>query len=439
MTTMSYAEISRTLTRTARRGALVAGLLALSLGSVSAATLKVWHHGGRGDGESANVAAQIEAWNKANPDMAAELVQLPEGSYAEQVQAAALAGSLPDLLDFDGPNYANYVWSGYLAPLDGLVDPAVIANLLPSIVSQGTYAPDGKLYAIGQFDSGLGLWASKSLLEKAGVRIPTGVEDAWTLAEFEDALAKLKAAGVEYPLDLKLNYGKGEWYTYGFSPIVQSFGGDLIDRATWKAEGAMNGEAAVKALTAMQGWVKNGWVVPASAGDDAFYGKKTAAISLVGHWQYGAHKAALGDDLLLLPMPKFGDKVVTGQGSWAWGIPAAGTNQEAAGKLLAFLMNDENILSITNQNGAVPGTKSAAAASELFKEGGALSLYVTQLDTVAVPRPAHPGYPVITAAFAQAVDDVINGADPKAALDVAAATVDEDIAANDGYPPFAAN
>ncbi|WP_246329305.1 ABC transporter substrate-binding protein [Chthonobacter rhizosphaerae] len=433
MTTMSKGILGGVVAR----GAGLAALLALSLTSVSAATLKVWHHGGRGDGESANVAAQIEAWNKANPDMTAELVQLPEGAYNEQVQAAALAGSLPDLLDFDGPNYANYVWSGYLAPLDGLIDPAVTANLLPSIVSQGTYAPDGKLYAVGQFDSGLALWASKSLLEKAGVRIPTGLADAWTLAEFEDALAKLKAAGVEYPLDLKLNYGKGEWYTYGFSPIVQSFGGDLIDRTTWKAEGTLNSEGSVKALTALQGWVKAGYVVPASAGDDAFYGKKSAAISLVGHWQYGAHTAALGDDLLLLPMPKFGDKAVTGQGSWAWGIPAAGANKEAAGKLLSFLMNDENVLSITKQNGAVPGTKSAAAAADLFKPGGALALYVEQLNAIAVPRPAHPGYPVITAAFAQAVDDVVNGADPKAALDTAAAAIDEDIAANSGYPPFA--
>ena len=35
---------------------------------------------------------------------------------------------------------------------------------------------------------------------------------------------------VEYAIDLKMNYGAGEGFTYGFSPIVQSFGGDLIDR-----------------------------------------------------------------------------------------------------------------------------------------------------------------------------------------------------------------
>ncbi len=45
------------------------------------------------------------------------------------------------------------------------------------------------------------------------------------MAEFEDALAKLQALPeVEYAIDLKLSYGKGEWYTYGFSPIIQSDG-----------------------------------------------------------------------------------------------------------------------------------------------------------------------------------------------------------------------
>ena len=38
----------------------------------------------------------------------------------------------------------------------------------------------------------------------------------------------------------------GEWYPYAFSPFLQSFGGDLIDRSTFQtAEGTLNGEAAV--------------------------------------------------------------------------------------------------------------------------------------------------------------------------------------------------
>ena len=38
----------------------------------------------------------------------------------------------------------------------------------------------------------------------------------------------------------------GEWYPYAFSPLLQSFGGDIVDRSTYKsAEGALNSDAAL--------------------------------------------------------------------------------------------------------------------------------------------------------------------------------------------------
>jgi multiple sugar transport system substrate-binding protein len=105
--------------------------------------------------------------------------------------------------------------------------------------------------------------------------------------------------------------------------------------------------------------------------------------------------------------------------------------------LLEFLLTDDEILPLTNRNGAVPGTKTAIAKSDLYKSGGALSLFVDQLGSIAVPRPVHPAYPTITAAFAQVVADAIDGADVAAALAKAAAEIDQDIEDNQGYPPFA--
>jgi multiple sugar transport system substrate-binding protein len=428
------------LTRRAVLGGAVlatTGLTNVTL-ALAADPIKVWHHGGRGDGERGRMEQLIKDWNAANPTMPAVLEIQPEGAYNEQVQAAAASGGLPDLLDFDGPNYANYVWSGYLQPLNGLVSDAVIADVIPSLIAQGTYAPDGKLYSLGMGDSGLAIWGRKSLLEKASVRIPKGVDDAWTMAEFEDALAKLqKVEGIKYALDIKANYGQGEWYTYGFSPIVQSFGGDLIDRTTWKAEGAINGPKAVEAMTHFAGWVKAGYVAPKSEGDDSFYGKKISALSFVGHWMWPAHSKALGDDLVLLPMPNWGGKHVTGNGGWCWGITKSAKDPAATGKLLEFFMSTKNVGDMMQAMGGVPGVKSAAANVDLYKKGGPLSLYLDQLGSgMGYPRPAHPAYPTITGAFAKAVADIIDGKDVKASLAVAAKAIDQNVADNKGYPPF---
>jgi multiple sugar transport system substrate-binding protein len=86
--------------------------------------------------------------------------------------------------------------------------------------------------------------------------------------------------------------------------------------------------------------------------------------------------------------------------------------------------------------GGVPGVKSAAPKVDLYKKGGPLSLYIDQLAKVSVPRPSHPAYPTITAAFAEAVAAALEGNDVKKALDAAAKKVDQDIADNKGYKPF---
>lgn len=418
-------------------GLLLASALAGFAGGAIAGDIKVWHHGGRGDGEREKIAKMLEAWSTAHPESKAVLEILPEGAYNEQVQAAALAGNLPDLLDFDGPNYANYVWSGYLTPLNEIVGKATLDNVIPSLIAQGTYGPDGKLYSLGMGDSGLGLWGNKAMLTKAGVRIPKGVEDAWTLAEFEDALAKLKTSGVATPLDVKLNYGKGEWYTYGFSPIIQSMGGDLIDRTAWKSTGTLDGAASVDAMTHFQSWVKAGYVVPGAAGDDSFYAKKTSAISFVGHWMWPAHSKGLGDDLVLIPMPKWGAKQLTGNGGWCWGVTKSSKDPKAVGALIEYLLSDPVLGPFMESQGGPPGTKSVTAASKLYGKGGALQVYADQLSGgIGFPRPVHPAYPVITAAFAQAVADIVDGKDVKSALSKAAADIDQNIADNNGYPPF---
>lgn len=419
--------------------------LAVLLASVGAWALAqapveitVWWHTGKPE-ELAVITAQVEEFNAAQSEIRVKLVVIPEAEYTAQVRAAGLAGKLPDLLDLDGPTMANFVWNGWLIPLDEYVSDELRADLLPSIIAQGTYPPDGKLYAIGVFDSGLAIWGNREYLERAGIRIPTEVDDAWTLNEFEEALRKLAALPeVQWPLDLKLNYGVGEWFTYGFSPIIQAFGGDLIDRTTWKAQGTLDGIASVLGMTLLQHWVKEGWVVPASAGDDAFYGKKTAALAWVGHWMYQLHSQGLGENLVLIPMPKLGAgcRAVTGMGSWAWGITSTSKHPEAAWKFLEYLLRPDQILRMTAANGAVPARKSAIAQSELYGPGGMLNVFAQQLMTIAVPRPVHPAYPTITSAFSEAVQNIMAGADVFEELHKAAVKIDRDIEENEGYPPF---
>lgn len=405
-------------------------------GEVTPGTVGMFAHEG---GEADAFVAAVEAYNAgpgAELGVTVELTLIPEGQYTDQLNAAAAAGDIPAILEFDGPNMANLAWAGSLLAIDSCVSDELRDNFLPSLIQQGTY--DDRLFGLGSFDSGLGLYAYRSALEEVDARIPTGPADAWTAAEFEQILRDLQEAGYDHPLDPKFWYGiQGEWSTYAFAPIVWSAGGDLIDRDGYQsADGVLNSDDVVTALELLQSWIDDG-LLDVNAADDSNFLTKSSPISWVGHWMYGQYKEAAGDDLVVLPLPDFGAGSRTGMGSWAWGMGVGTVDADTSWSVIEFLVSDATILEITAANGAIPATKTAIAESPVHQPGGDLAIFVEQLDgapDIAVPRPVTPAYPTITSTFRTLLDNIVQGADVREELDIAVAEIDADIVANEGYP-----
>lgn len=389
--------------------------------------VSLWFHSGQGSERDA-LADQIERFNASNENYNIVPLEVPEGSYNDQVRAAALAGDLPCVLDFDGPFIYSYVFSGDLIPLDMYASEELLADTLPSIIGQGMV--DGSLYSLGTFDSGLAIWGNRAMLDAAGVRIPTGIDDAWTLDEFNAALDALAEVVPDdgYVIDFKFTY-TGEWYSYGFGPIIRSFGGDTIDRSTFEtAEGVLNGEEAVEAMEWLQGLFTSGYATATPVDPDADFIEGRVALSWVGHWMYNDYKAALGDDAVLIPMPDFGNGAVTGMGSWNWGITSGCANPEGAWEFIEFIMQPDETAFMANSNGAVPSRISALEADPRYQEGGDLYIYFQQLTGgVAIPRAQTAVYPTISTAMETAINAIARGDDVQAALDSAVDAIDSAI------------
>ncbi|MFC8511661.1 ABC transporter substrate-binding protein [Streptomyces sp. NPDC057257] len=399
------------------------------------AHVSVWYHSGPVT-EVDTLAKQVADFNKAQNKVRVELVKLPEQRpYSDLVDSAAASGDLPDLLDFDGPNLYSYAWSGKLKPIDSCVPKSVRDDLLPSVRKQGTYA--GRLWGVGAFDSGMGLYVRPSVLKKAGVRIPKGTGDAWTAEELTGILAKLRKLGYRTPLDIGLVYvaAGDEWNTYGFAPAVWSAGGDLIDPKTYRtADGFLNSPASVKALTVMQSWSKAGYIDPDK--DEKAFDKGRSVISWSGHWRYPEYTKAFPGDVAIVPLPDFGHGTVTGMGSWQWGITSGATDGDAVWSFLAYLLKPQQVHRMSVANGGIPATDSAVELSPNFDTGGGEHLFIEQLrDGTARPRPQTPAYPAVTSAFSRAFAKImLHGAPVRATLDEAVKAIDKDIAAHDGYP-----
>ena len=389
--------------------------------------IKVWRHD-TNEKEIAASKAAVERFNKSQNDYKVVMELIPEGAYTETINAAALAGKLPCALDMDQPVVPNFAWAGNLVELNGLL-PAVQLEQLNS-VGKGTYK--GKVYSVGQYDVSLSLFSRKSVLEKNGIRIAT-LDQPYTLEEFNQILEKLKQSGeFRYPFDINTSWS-GEWYSYGFAPFLQSFGGDEINRANYvESEGVLNGEKAVAFGNWMQSLVKNKYIDRKPTDDKGFLQGKVA-IHYNGSWAVGDMTKAYGDDLAIMPVPDFGHGPVIGGGSWHWGISKACPDKAGAAKWLSFLMQPEEIAAMSNATSLIPNTAAAAAMTENYKAGGKWRVFYEFSEKFAKMRPETPAYPVITSSFEKAMNDILDGGDVQDALDKAVEAIERNIEDNSGY------
>ena len=402
---------------------------ALGGAAMAQTELSMWYHGAGNEVESNIINRIIDDFNASQGDYAVSIESFPQDSYNGSIVAAALAGNLPCILDVDGPIMPNWAWSGYMQPLP--IDEAEFADFLPG--TKGIW--DGKLYSIGLWDAAVALYARQSTLDALGLRTPT-LDEPWTGEEFMAALDAAKASGdYDFALDLGMN-DQGEWYPYAFSPFLQSFGGDIVDRSSYQtADGVLNGEAALEFGEWWQSLFTEGYA-PGTSEDPAdqttgFIDGKFA-FQWNGNWRAVATMAEV-DDVLFLPAPDFGNGPTIGAGSWQFGVSSSCEAPEGAAAFIKFATQDEYLAAFSDGIGLIPSTASAAAMTENYAEGGPLAVFYDLSEAQALVRPVTPGYVVQGQVFTKALADIANGADVADTLDAAVDEIDADIETNSGY------
>ncbi len=389
--------------------------------------LSMWTHNAGNKGELGAITQIVDDYNASQSKVKVKIQAFPQDSYNQSVVAAAASKKLPCILDIDGPNVPNWAWAGYLAPLEGMDE--TLSSYLPSVI--GTYAD--KTYSYGFYDVDLVMVTRKSILNAYDIRVPT-VDQPWTKDEFMAALTKIKASGkYKNTLDLATSF-TGEWWPYAYSPMLQSFGGDLINRDTYEsADGILNGDKAVEWATWFRSLVTDGYAPLKSGADPAkdFINGQTA-ILYNGTWTAVDTRKKFGDDTLFLPPPDLGNGPKIGGGSWQWGVSAGCSDTAAAMDYLKFAAQDKYVASVSTATNNIPATDAAAAKVEGYQSGGENQIFREYAKKFAVLRPVTPGYPFIATEFTKTAQDILNGADPKQALDQAVKNIDANQKSN-GY------
>lgn len=406
-------------------------LTTLTTGLASAQTeLSLWYHGAGNHVEGELINGIIADFNASQSDYKVSIEEFPQESYNDSVEAAALAGNLPCIIDVDGPVMPRWAWAGYMQPLP--IDESKIESFLAG--TKGVW--NDTLYSVGLWDAAIALYARESTLEVLKLRTPT-LDNPWNKDEFMAAMDAAKTSDqYEYAIDLGMAW-KGEWYPYAFSPFLQSFGGDMIDRSSYTtAEGALNGEAALAFGEWWQNMFKNGYAPGTSqdgADRDTGFIEGKYAFSWNGNWAAVATMDGGVDDVVFLPAPDFGNGSTIGGASWQFAVSKTCEAPDGAAAWIEFALQDKYLAAFSDGIGLIPSTPTAAAMTENYAPDGALEVFFGLSESQALVRPVTPGYPVVAKVFEKALADIADGADVADTLDAAVDEIDADIEANKGY------
>ncbi len=325
------------------------------------------------------------------------------GGYEDKINAALTTDTLPDVFTLDGPNTAAYAESGMIAPIDDYISNK--DDLLPSIMQQGTY--DGKLYAVGYSESGVGIFYNKQMLKDAGIDLSTlpTVDDPWDWNQFME-LCETVVNTYDVPaIDMGLN-DKSEWLMYAFSPFLWSQGGSIVNEDGTKATGIFNDEDSVKTMSFIQDMVEKGYTTKTPV-EKAFQTGKYP-MKFTGSWTIAEMESSYPDvEYGIMPYPTSPDtnKLVSPSGSWQYAMSATTEKKEAAGALIDFMTSTESLTEISLANSVLPAAHSVVEEVK-DKVSPQMNVLIEQNSKTAHARPALPKYPQVSRVFQQTISDL---------------------------------
>jgi multiple sugar transport system substrate-binding protein len=356
-----------------KKALLLVGMLAFvfipaifAAGEVESEASEMVFSGWAGEEENSRpiIDQMINTWNEAEELTTVKWVGWPWGKTFEQLTIRSQGGEDLDIIQ------SGFSWAlaldemGAVLEIDDVFDKAYLdENFNEGALSTGII--DGKLKAIPWTLASIGTLYNPTILKNAGVdKVPV------TIAEFEDALAKINA----YDSEL-ITYGfctKGGTLTADFLPWLWTFGGEVVDS---DGNVTINSPQAVECLDWIASLVEKGYVKMNLDRFDirtiyaqkqvAFYHDAIMAEGIAATNEVPASELAETIKPMLLPVQKVGD---TPQSS-LWGhlllISKNTKNKVKAAEFIKHIIGDELSLAYWKKTGMLPVINSAMANSEV--------------------------------------------------------------------------
>ncbi|WP_022884720.1 sugar ABC transporter substrate-binding protein [Glaciibacter superstes] len=348
---------------------------------------------------AADVDATIDHQSVPSPQLNAKILQ--------QISTK----TLPDILMVNNPDLPQFAETGALRPLTELdVDTSAF---YPSVLEVGKYKDE--LYGLAPNVNSLALFYNKTMLDEAGVAVPT------TWDELGAAAATL-TQGDRY--GFAYSAASGTEGTWTFIPFLWSNGGSQLE---------LDAPEAIEALDFYTGLARDGYVSKsvvnwsqADAKDQFTSG--LAAMMINGPWQIPSLEETEGLEWgsTTIPVPAAGDTPIAPLGGELWTVPVTTPDREArAASVIECLNGPENQLETALTNNTVPSNESVA--QELIAQAPLMESIVETVSTAnSLTSDSGLKWNDVNAALSAAIQAAVTGQQtPEEALKTAQSTVGE--------------
>ena len=372
--------------------------------------VKIMFHVDKSSTEGQAYQKRINAFNAAYKDQKIKAQAIFKArsagasGYETELQNNQIEGTLADIITFDAPNTAAYASAGLLYDITDLIP----KEEQDKFFSLNKY--NGRLYGLPIQESSAGFYYNKKIFREAGIDVSGyTAENPWTMEQFEDVCARLKAHNVT-AVDMRLDATKDETAPYLLYPFIYAAGGSFVSDDGYTAQGYYNSSATAKGFQFIKDLISNGYTSYSIGATDFFTGK--VGMYLSSGWTIPdldnkyREMFASRDDWGLLPYPK-GAEAARATGSWSYAI----TNNHHSDKtatleLLKWMTSAESSEAITNATGMIPARRDVVKNYEV---GSPEYTLLKQLELSGKERPVTVAYPTFSTTFNQVIYGLGNG------------------------------
>lgn len=353
----------------------------------------MWEEGGVGPWNKERVAA----FEQANPHIKVQPTLIPNTSYEQTITTQIAGGDVPDFMPVYTNMLAPLVDAGVLAPLDACIKGASFKDRLLPSASFAVF--DGVTYGLPVTMSPQSLIYNKRLLDKAGVAVPTTIEEF--VAAAKAVKEKTGEWGYVFPNDTS-----NVLFTYVVSmPWVIGLGSDWSrPDGTITANDPLN----VKAISMLKGLLDE-QVSPKGLDANSvrsIFAEGKAAFMVDGPWvitQVSKTNADLLPDVSFEVMPTPQHTAITGGAFYV--VPEASPHKDDACKMLEVIYEPAAQQRYLEELLQIPGTVVKPGPEFLARHP-----WAGKMAEIAAKYPggvgyAPPGYAIHAAEFRQIVAD----------------------------------